>query len=182
MPLTSAQQATLKADILARLSTDFAGYTGEYMDSQIADWYNIEDAGAFKVWRTNVNTDEIFNAITWANFTPVDTPDGTNLHLDRSMACQGKQFNLQTLLMGRQSINPMQTIRSGLQDALQNIPAGTGGALLGAGWAAVKVVLTRNATRIEKLLAVGAGTAATPATLGFEGLISGYECSNARVN
>ena len=127
----------------------------------------------FIVWRSSTATQEIYDAITWAKLTPNDTPDGTALWTNRALSCQGKQFNVQTLLQGRESINSArQNVQSGLQDALTNVPSGAGGATVSAGWAAVRLVMQRQATRGEKVFAIGPGTAANPASLGFEGMIT----------
>ncbi|MBL8999290.1 MAG: class I SAM-dependent methyltransferase, partial [Gemmatimonadetes bacterium] len=46
----------------------------------------------------------VFDAITWANLTPVDVPDGSAAYTNRALLCQAKQINLQILLQGRERV------------------------------------------------------------------------------
>lgn len=176
--MTPAQLVTLKAALLAdaNLSADIAA--GNH--GNIVSYMNADSPSGFMVWRTVVKTEDIFDAIVWSSLTPVDVPDATQEWANRSLACQGKQFNLQTILSGRQTINGTKAnIRAGLQDALLNVPAGVSGALLNAGWAAVKAVLSRVATRAEALYATGTGTVASPGLLTFEGKVQTYDVIQA---
>jgi len=143
----------------------------------------------FFVYRTEIPVSEMFDAIIWANFTPSDAvPTDTSLNNDiyqsRQIACQTKQMNLQTMLMGQASINGAKAnIRAGLSDALTGIPSGAGGATRSAGWTNVRdTVLARAATRAEKLYATGGNgaTAATAATLTFEGALTPQDIQAAR--
>ena len=144
----------------------------------IAKLFNAPDAAYF-VYRKTADVEEVYDAILWANLTPADTPDGTGLCTNRALVCQAKQLNLQILLQGRSTINSSKaSIRAGLEDALKLIPSGPSGATQAAGWPAVKTVLTRNATRLEKLLTSGAGTAAAPANLVYAGIIGVQEMSD----
>jgi len=144
---------------------------------------------AFFVYRTEIPVAEVFDAIIWANFTPSDAiPTDSSLNSDvyqsRQIACQTKQMNLQTMLMGQASLNSAKpNVRAGLQDALTGIPSGTFGAPRAAGWTTVRdTVLARVATRAEKLYATGGNgaSAATAATLTFEGVITTQDVQAAR--
>jgi hypothetical protein len=186
MLLTPAQLQTLKADIL--VDPAFTGVPNSADGNLlIATAYNTTHVPNFFVYRTNVPTQDIFDQVVWANLTPTDTPDGTQAWANHSLACQGKQFNLQTLLMGQGTINAAKSnIRAGLQDALTNVPAGASGALIAAGWVGVRDnALARLARRIEALFASVGGaqdgtTAAKAATLVVEGTISGQQIQDAR--
>jgi len=168
--LTPAQCTTLKA--LAMADQTAAALIAAGNDMALADWFNTPTTTW--IWRTSVPADEVFDAITWANLTPVDAPDGSATYTNRALLCQAKQINLQIMLQGRERIaGAKATIRSGLSDALLNVPSGAGGALQSAGWAAVKGVLSRFATRAEAALATGLGTQAAPSTPAFDGQI-GY--------
>lgn len=178
MALTNAQLIALKAEIAADPALNALPNTADDAFT-IADALNL--AVDFYVWNTNVQTQVVFDAITWTNLTPADAPDGTALWTNRSLACQGKQFNLQTMLTGRESINAAKTnIRVGLQDALTQLPSGPNGAARSGGWAAVQLVLQRKATRAEKVLATGTGTTASPALLSFEGSLFYQNVLDAR--
>lgn len=184
--LTTAQQATLAADIANDPVLNALPHNSDGA-FEIARQYNALADPAFYVWRRDAPVDDIFDAITWANLTPVDVPSVADsaqvaaAQTTRALICQAKQINLQMLLQGRTTINATKLkVRQALTDSLQNVPAGTSGANLDAGWLAVKNVLYRPATRLEKLLATGNGTTGQPATMGFEGSISYPEVEQAR--
>jgi len=176
--LTPAQITTLTPIVLAQPELVAAANAGD--NGAIAGWLNANEA-AFYAWKTNLATQDIFDAITWSNFTPQDTPDGTQIWANRSLACQGKQFNIQTILTGREAINPTkQKVRDGIQDALTAIPSGASGASKAGGWPNVVAVMYRLTTRAEKHLATGTGTTATPAVMVFEGFVTPQEASLMR--
>lgn len=188
MNLTNAQRLVIKADIIANNDLNAQPATADgalaiaALYNAIAALYNAVASPDYFVWRSAMPTQEVFDAITWANLTPNDTPDGTQLWLNRAMACQGKQFNLQTILTGRQTIDPSKpNIRNGLQDALTNVPSGSSGNGRNAGWAALQLIMSRKATRLEKLFATGGnGSQATPGTLVIDGAIDYTDIELAR--
>lgn len=185
--LTTAQKATLKAAILADPtlsaypnSSDGNFDLARYLSTTVS-------TPTFYVYRSNIPTAEVFDQIVWANLTPADAPDGTQAWANRSLACQGKQFNLQTILVGASTVNASKpNVRAGLQDALTNVPSGTGGALVSAGWVGLRDnTLARAATLIEKILATttvqqDGSTPAKAATMGYEGNISAADVDAAR--
>jgi hypothetical protein len=180
--LTTAQLTILKAAIDADpalnnlpLSDDDAFFIASAMNAQATPDYFV--------WRPDTPVQSVFDAINWANMTPVDAPDGTALWTNRSLACQGKQFNLQTMLSGRDTISSNKpSIRAGLQDALTGLPSGAGGAARSGGWSNVQLAMQRLATRVEKLLIVsGTGSTASPALMGFEGPLTYGDVQAARV-
>lgn len=178
--MTPAQNAAIKADIQANSDLNAFPNTSDG-NSAIAVLYNAPAAPDFYVWRTDVSTAEVFDQIIWANLTPQDVPDTTQAWMNRSLACQGKQFNLQTILTGRDKIDASKSnIRAGLQDALTGVPSGAGGANKQAGWTALQKNLSRKATRLEKLLATGTGTQASPAVMAFEGSVTYPDIDAAR--
>lgn len=149
---------------------------------------NVQPAIAFYVYKSNTPVIDILEQITWANFTPQDLPPVAavptaptvaetytlDLWRARSLQCQGKQFNIQTLLSGRSELNTAKLkIRDGIQDALTAIPSGAAGASKAGGWVNVQTILYRPATLIEKVLSTGTGSTASPATMGNEGNITG---------
>ena len=177
--LSDAQIATLRPFVQAEPTLAQAIAAGD--DYAIAAWLNGAAVPNFVVWRTTTPIADIENAINWPNFTPADTPDGTQIWMNRALACQGKQFNLQIMIQGKTSISTGRgNIRAGLQDATSSIPSGVGGATQSGGWLAIKPVITRLAPRAEKAIAGGTGTAATPASLVFEGTVTAQEASLMR--
>jgi len=97
MALTSAQLATLKADIAANTNTIPAGqpwtnsFAGQAINTipnagdgnaTIAAWYNQTASPAYVVWRTEAPIMAIRAGVTLANYTPVDAvPTGPSTDL-----------------------------------------------------------------------------------------------------
>lgn len=182
--MTTAQLATLKADILADNALNVFPNNSDG-NSAIATAYALFPGVDFFVWATAVPVRDIFDAIVWANLTPTDAPDGTATWTNRSLACQGKQFNVQTLLMGQAFINGAKVnVRAGLQDALLAVPSGVAGATQSAGWVPVRTALARKANRLEKLFANTVGgngaLAQNAATMVIEGAITFSDVTDAR--
>ena len=198
--LTAAQLTTLKADIAANTNTIPAGqpWSGSFAGTQIknvpgtgdgnaavAGWYNLATSPAFIVWR-DLPIETVLNTITYANMTPLDavptdTALNTSIWQARALSCQGKQFNLQNLTIGR-STAPMKrtNFRAAMQDCLTNLPAGAGGSTIAANWVGVRDAAKFTAANIEKLFATGTGTSGSPADLTFEGSITGDDVDQAR--
>src|SRR4051812_43793716 len=102
MNLTTAQLQTLKADIAADGTLSAQPNTAAG-NQAIADAYNAQASPAFFVWQTAAPVADVFDQIQWSKLTPADAvPTDTALNAAvwqaRSLACQGKQFNLQTLV------------------------------------------------------------------------------------
>lgn len=198
MALSSAQKATLKAAIAA--NTTVPGGTSIYNatpinqipnnsdgNQAIAEWYNTTAVPDFFVWNSQAPIASVFDNVVWANLTPTDPPDGTQAWANRSLACQGKQFNLQTILIGAQGVinGTKANIRAGLQDALTSVPSAAGGTTQAAGWTNVRDKgLARKATRAEKLFADTTGgngsTGQTSAMPVLDGPLSAGDVDAAR--
>ena len=184
MVLTSAQLATLKASIASNSGT-LATAIAQRDGPVISAFYNAIASPAFSVWRTNVKSQEIFDTITWANFTPNDAADGTAIFTNRLLVIQTKQMNLQNMLIGRDIVDMSKSnIRAGLRDAVISLPAGTGGASVSAAGASAVTLLTvcvRNSTVGEKLFTLGSQTTGTVTAdvMGFEGNLSGQNILDA---
>lgn len=179
--MTPAQDAIIKAYITADPVMSVAAANDDGSDA-IAALFNAPASPKYYAWRSTTPASDIGNAIVWSALTPSDTPDATATYTNRALMCQAKQINIQTLIQGRDSIaSARPNIRAGLQDALTGIPSGTGGALLGGGWNAVKAAMTRPVSLLEKMLCTGGnGTLATPADMTFEGNIGYAEISVIR--
>lgn len=181
--MTPAQLTLIKAVITADPALSNLSTSGNDSDI-IATALNTAASPDYWVWQTSTSVQSIFDAVNWSNMTPSDSPDGTTVWTNRALACQGKQFNLQTMLSGREQISSNKpSIRAGLQDALTSLPSGIGGALRSGGWANVQTSMQRKATRAERaLIASGAGTQASPAILGFEGALNYIDVQDARAS
>lgn len=174
--MTTAQLQALKADIAANSNTVLINGVATAISAvpvspdngiQVAAWYNLPTA-AFNVFRSNVPIAEITNQVVWANYTPAPAPDTSVQWSNCSLACQGKQFNLQLLLPPGSVFNAgLVNLRAGLNDATTNLPSGTPlGTTKTGGWSAILPILRRLASNIEKLFAVattGVGTTGTDA-------------------
>jgi hypothetical protein len=173
MALTPAQNATLKAAINANPTWAAYPMSGDgYYD--LAAQLSLEASPNFWVWSTNADVGPVRAAVTWANLTPADAPDGTQQWANRSLQCQGKQFNLQMIIPFAGTMNGADAnLRAGLTDALTGIRSGAGGASQGAGNVAVLAALTRKAKYIEQILADttngNGSTKALAATMVYEG-------------
>ena len=167
MNLTPSQLTTLRSAIIA--DVNLAAARAARSTQAIADYLN--QLSTTQVWRTSVETKVLFDQITWANMTPNDPPDGSLGWQCRALACQGKQFNLQLIFGSRDTIDPSKTnVRAGLQDALTNVPSGTGGAVVSAGWVNVRTAMQRTATNFENIFA----TPGSPSSLVVEGVIDEF--------
>lgn len=176
MTLNTAQIATLRAAMLADPNLAAGIAAGDYgvMAAYLAQ------PSSFIVWRSTTPTRDVLDSVIWASMTPVDAPDGTQAWLNRTMMCQSKQLNLQILLQGTTSVrSDKSNIRSGLQDALTNVPSGASGARVAAGWSAVRLAMQRPATQFEAIFATGTGTQATPGSLVVEGTVDYYDITRA---
>ena len=129
MALTPAQIQTLKAEIAT--NPLYAADVASGNDSAVVSKLNAPAAPDYYVWR-DLPMEAVLNTIAFANMTPADavptTPALTvDVYRARALACQGKQFNLQNLTLGR-TIAPMKraNYRAALQDCLTAIPAGAG--------------------------------------------------------
>ena len=139
----------------------------------------------FWVWSKRVEVQAIRAAVIWANLTPADAPDGTQAWANRSLQCQGKQFNLQMIVPMTGTLDSSDlNLRNGLQDALTGVRSGAGGVAQSAGWTAVQQVLSRRALFIEQILAdttVGNGsTRVQSASLVWEGRVTAADVAAAR--
>jgi len=161
--LTEAQKQAVKAEILAdpALAAQPMNSDGAFA---IADALNQIAAPDFIVWRTSVALEEITqNGFTW---TLVDA-----LSVGTARIWEWMFDN------PNRTINPSKpNVRQGIAD----VWSGTAAKL--AVQTAVLGHCKRRATRVEKLLASGTGSDATPATMGFEGPIGYQDVQDARVS
>lgn len=183
--LTQGQLQTVKAAIQADPALSAQPMTPDGAFA-IAAALNQPSAPADPVWRTEAPSQAVIDAVNWSQYTPVDAPDGTATYTNRVLAIQVKQMNLQLMLQGRDTIDASRAnIRAGLRDAVIQVPAGAAGASVSPGGASGQTVLnalTRNALRIESILATGTATtgAVSAKIMGREGEISYQDIELAR--
>ena len=172
--LTAAQQTAVKADILANGDLNAIPNTLDGAFA-IAALYNLDAVPDYFVWRTTVPIAEVQNAIELDDVADITAADS-----DRVIK----------LLDIRSSgiIAERDTDRLAFEDVFSSATGDNSQDALAAIW-------YRKATRIEKVLALGANPGTEPAigagdrdvsatagpdTLGFEGPISFTEVFNAR--
>lgn len=154
MSLTTAQLATLKADILADATLNAIPNTPDGAFA-IADIYNSIVSPDFWVWRSSVGQAEIVGVTTPA---PDNTTWSWTIYIGRS---QGERDGWREMFADTGAINFTRTnVRQGLQD----IFSGAGGA---AQRTHLLAIGRRKSTRGEKLFASGTGSTASPATSAF---------------
>ncbi len=181
--LTTAQLTTLKADILASGDMNTQPMTSAGANA-IAALYNVPSTQ--DIWRTEAPVNAIYDAISWASFTPSDTVDATATYTNRLLMIQTKQMNLQSMTQGRTTVDASKAnLRAGLRDAVTGLPAGASGASInagGAGGVTVLNTLVRKATRFEKVFAITSATtgAVTANLLVIEGNVSSDDVQAAR--
>ena len=187
MSLTPAQQTALGNDIAVNniqvggVAIKDLPHTADNAYA-VAAWYNTLTTTPFYGNYRAVPLSLLKGCINWKRLTPTDTPDGTQTWANRSLACQGAQFNVQLLFStgSNTTLDATQaSVVQGLNDALSAVPSGVGGANQDAGWTGttgVKQNICRLATNAEKLFAdttSANGSARTAAaTFTFEGVVT----------
>lgn len=183
MTLTASQKTTLKTDIAANTTTINGVQIKDLPNTSdnnfaIAQWYSGVASPAYKVWDTACQRSALRAATDLSKFTPADTPpaSGTTVQLtndallfqNRALVCQLKQTNAFTLIQGEGAVDcTASQFRLSFNDCMAAVPSGASGANTNAGWGsqaspgAVRLAMQKDATNIQKLLAVaGSGTGA----------------------
>ena len=158
MALTTEQMAALKPLMIAETDPVFADFRDTGNNGGMALWLNEAASPEYVVWKTRVTWDEVMlNGMDWAR---VD-----NLTTGKARIWDWMFQN------GSNSMNPSKAnIRAGIDAAW----VGTAADL--AVRASVYTHCKRPASRVEKMLASGTGTTATPSTMTFEGTLSSEDC------
>lgn len=165
MSLSPEQLLAIKTDILANpdLSSQPANTDGDF---EIARLYNLPASPDFWVWKTKLLKHDA---------TDSTSPDATTFswpaYISRS---QGERDGWREIWNSTLSVNPS---LANVRQAFADIFSGAAGA---ANRTHLNAMARRSASRIEKLLATGTGTTASPATMGYEGPISYREIQTAR--
>ena len=105
MPLTPAQQLTLKNFVLADPVLNLLQPSSDNAFAIALALQTIDPA--FFVYRTNMPKDEVMNYVLFANMTPAQTipvtgSDAQLLHIAKTMVVNTKQMNLQSLMLEEQ--------------------------------------------------------------------------------
>ena len=151
MALTSAQLNTLRTYINSDPVLSAFPLTGDGA-YEIAIRLNQDATPVFTVWKTSVPTKDVGQAINSTELSGLTTANTSRLQVLEQFS--GGSFN---------------PSRADTRAGFDSIFSGAGGALTRT---ALLALWKRSAKVIEKVLATGTGTDATPATLTFEGDIS----------
>jgi hypothetical protein len=161
MALTSQQQATLKAAILADPTLNAYPNTTDGNFDMCAQKLNVVASPAFTVWKSNVGLKETgrsYNGAEWAGMTSGNHTRLTDVAL---WVADGYDAS-----------------RPDIRDMFNDIWSGAGGATTRANLLAM---WKRSALLGEKILAAsGTGSDASPATIGYEGSLSYVDVMAAR--
>lgn len=161
MAMTSAQLTTLKAAIDADgVMSAYPIRDDGYYD--LAIYLNQTATPAFTVWKTNVPLSEVGRKFNGAELGGLTTANHTRLQTIGTFLIEG--------------VNPSLADNRAFFD---DVFSGAGGANTRA---ALLALWKRAATRVEKIFAVGAGSDASPATMGFEGPVSPTDVQLARTS
>lgn len=168
MPLTVPQLDVLAADIAAQ---PILAALPKNSDSAvlIADVYNAIASPVYWVYKTSLREDEVYEQTS---------SDGTTWSWTTFMAQTVTERETWALMFRRGTINPaLPQARTGITQIFggSTAPVVTQRTHLTA-------LFRRRATVGEKLLIVpasGAGTTASPATMGFEGALRGWDVEQA---
>ena len=158
MALTPAQAATLRTAIQADSQLNAFPHTqdGAYA---IAQLLNLTASPSFTVWKTSVSNELIGNAM-----------NGTEVIGLSALQMQRLQ------LLSAYSNGTQDPSRADRRAAFDGVFSGAGGTITRP---ALLALWKRFATRCEKIFATGTGSDASPATLTFEGGVSGTEVNDA---
>lgn len=168
MPLTSAQQIIVKADILANGDLNSKPNTADGAFA-IADLYALTAVPDYWVYKTSLGKHDLTDKVS---------PDGTsftwagNGFISRA---SGEIAAWIELFNSSLTCNPS---LPNVRQAFQDIFSGAGNAA--ANRTHLLAMARRKANRLEKLLATGTGTTVSPATMTFEGLVSYVDIQAAR--
>lgn len=178
--MTPAQLAALKTNFNANMNVipvgmPFAGTqvkdlpnTGDG-NAAASAWYNLGSSPDFWVWRTGVTKSEFTNSVSVEGTTFNWVGNG---FITRSV---GEQTAWSEIFDGGGSVNAS---LANVRQAFSDIFSGTGNAA--ANRTHLLAVARRKATNGEKLFAVGTGSTASPAVMGFEGNVATGDIEEAR--
>lgn len=157
--MTPQQLATLKADILVNFADPQQWPNTPDGNFAVAAAYNATAAPSFTVWKSSASLAAVGDAFNGAELGNLSTINTSRLQAIAAFFMQ-------------RGVNPSRADTRQMFDDIFSTGGVTKAALL-ALW-------KRFATRAEKLFATGTGTDVSPATLVFEGNVTGSDVLTAR--
>ncbi len=180
MFLTQPQLATLKTAIAAETDPAFVVMRAAGATQEMANFFNANSAEY--VWATSTLTSEVFNVVNWKRMTPEASADETQGYANRAMVATTQLISLNILLNQSRIESNRLSIRTGIKDALSNLPTrpdNTNNWKWSAGGSAALDVMKRLTTKAESLYTVTVGTQVSPADLVIEGNLNNINIANA---
>lgn len=167
--LSAAQLSTLKASILADSVLAAKPVTSDG-HTEIAAAYNLNASPDFWVWRSSVSKDDLVGSVSVDGTTFNWTGTG---YITRT---QGERDAFNAIFSAVGTVNPsIASVRQAFADIFSGSTAPAP-----ANRTHLLTIARRKATRAEKLFATGTGSTASPAVLGFEGLLTYQDVEAAR--
>lgn len=134
--------------------------------------------GAFDI-AVELNKTAVPDFIVWRGVMSVLDIEQNGFAWNQLDSVPAAKYRIWERLTASGMINPSKlNVRQGINDFCKDATNATIVALRDS----ILPYLKRLATRAEKVLATGAGTTATPATMGFEGQLSYIDVQNARAS
>ena len=166
MDFTTAQKATFRSDIQAQSQVgqplQVAVAAGNF--DAVGAFYNATATPAFWVWRSTVSRADVYNSTS-------DLPSNWSWPTYKAQAVTEQNAWTQ-MFMGDIADFSQDNLRAGVVSIF------SGSAPANAQQAHILAVGRRTVTRLEKLLAAGTGSTASPAKLGSEGTVTAQQCSD----
>lgn len=165
--LTTEQLAVLKTAILAETDATFVAARTEGNNTLMAQFYAVEAAPTFYVWRKTLSRHEILTG---------KSDDGTTFawaagaYITRS---QGERDAFREMFNSTGSVDPS---LASIQAAFADIFSGTGGA---GNRAHITALSRRTVNRGERLFCTGTGSKAVPGAAGYDGTLTSEDVRNA---
>jgi len=156
--LTTAQKVIVKAYVEADGTLNQIPHTADGADA-IAQAFKVIAAPPFVVWKSNVTIAEVGRAIVATGLTSLTTANTSRLGVFAQLNPEG--------------LDPARIDHRTALDDIFSVASGT------STRDALLALYKRSANILEKILATGTGSDASPATMGFEGSVGYTEIASA---
>lgn len=165
--LTTEQLQTLKVAILAETDAGFVAARTAGNNTLMAQFYAVEAAPTFYVWRKELSRHEI---LTGTSDDSTTFAWAAGAYITRS---QGERDAFREMFNSSGSVDPS---LAPIQAAFNDIFSGAGGA---GNRAHITALSRRTVNRGERIFATGTGTKLAPGAAGYDGTLSSDDIRNA---
>lgn len=181
MALPNEHLQVFKDAILAETDQVIIDFVAANNVTGIANWYNVETDTNY-VWKPYTDSKDISDVVNWKRMTPEAVADETTSANTRALIAIAQGRVLDILLRESQVNTAKANIRTGVKDALSNLPTrptSINDWKWSAGGPAALDVMKRKVSRVEALYLAAPGTFATPADLVFDGSVNHTDVAKA---